>query len=211
MSASDVGLNLAGLGLIATGGILAYSGVNDPVGGPVGVFRDLISGKTPTPGVRKFTGLSGLDSDADTALGKSRPREPVDDQHGGLVLGAGSRVVAVAERYKGVKYTLGGASMRGIDCSGLVMVAYREGAGISLPHKATVQAAFGRLVPRGQAQAGDLVAWGVPGNYPHIAIVVNGSTCIAAWTFGVPCGEGPIDQKAVPGFGLPDIIRVLGT
>jgi hypothetical protein len=164
----DTGLNLAGLGLVTAGGVLLYSAVNDPVGGPVGVVRDLLRGRTPTPGVRLVTG------------------------------------------YLGSPYFLGGTSRKGIDCSGLVLVAYRDGAGISLPHKATLQAARGRRVPRDQARPGDLVAWGVPGNYPHIALVSDSKTCIGAWTWGVPCKYGPIDQKAVPGFGYPDIIRLVG-
>lgn len=44
------GVSLGALGLIAGGAILAYAGVNDPVGGPVGVVRDLLNGKVPQPG-----------------------------------------------------------------------------------------------------------------------------------------------------------------
>jgi cell wall-associated NlpC family hydrolase len=121
-----------------------------------------------------------------------------------------SRVLSVARSYLGVPYRLGGASRNGIDCSGLVMVAYRDGAGIRLPHKATLQAARARKVPDDQARPGDLVAWGVPGNYPHIALVVDKVTCIGAWTWGIPAKYGKIHQKAVPGFGYPDILRVIG-
>jgi cell wall-associated NlpC family hydrolase len=198
---NGAGLNLAGIGMIAAGGVLAYSGVNDPVGGPIGVLRDLLTGKTPTPGVRVVTPGTAVGSAVGAAIGGAAS---------GINAGTGARIVDVARGYLGVRYSLGGASNSGMDCSGLVMVAYRDGAGIVLPHKATLQAARGRLVSRDQVQAGDLVAWGVPGNYPHIALAVNTSTCIAAWTWGVPVKYGPIDQKAVPGFGLPDILRVLG-
>jgi cell wall-associated NlpC family hydrolase len=201
----DAGLNLAGIGLITAGGILTYTGVNDPVGGPIGVLRDLLTGRTPSPGVRTVTGTETIGEAPFSETGGE-----LDAQHGGLALGAKRRVVSVAEGFLGTRYLLGGSSKSGIDCSGLVMVAYRQGAGISLPHRATAQAARGRAVPRQQAEPGDLVAWGVPGNYPHIAIVTGANTCIAAWTWGVPVKYGPIDQKAVPGFGYPDIIKIIG-
>lgn len=200
----DAGLNLAGLGLVAAGGVLLYSAVNDPVGGPVGVVRDLLRGRTPTPGVRLVT-------DGTTVKAMGPVAGAGGTAVGGAVNGANmAKVLEVARSYLGTPYILGGASRKGIDCSGLVLVAYRDGAGIALPHKATLQAARGRKVPRDQARPGDLVAWGVPGNYPHIALVVDGKQCIGAWTYGVPCKYGPIDQKAVPGFGYPDIIRLVG-
>jgi cell wall-associated NlpC family hydrolase len=197
----DTGLNLAGLGLVAAGGVLLYSAVNDPVGGPIGVVRDLLRGRTPTPGVRLVTGGTTK------VMG---PVQPAGSAVGSAVGGNMGKVLEVARSYLGSPYRLGGTSKSGIDCSGLVLVAYRDGAGISLPHKATLQAARGRRVPRDQARPGDLVAWGVPGNYPHIALVVDSKQCIGAWTWGVPCKYGPIDQKAVPGFGYPDIIRLVG-
>lgn len=201
MTKGDAGLNLAGIGLLAVGGVFAYAGVNDPVGGPLGVVRDLLRGKTPTPGARVATEPTG----GLASLGQYLTADRV-----GQSSGAGAAVVNVARTYLGTPYGLGGASHSRIDCSGLVMVSYRDGVGISLPHKATAQAARGRVVPRDEARPGDLVAWGVPGNYPHIAIVADTMQCIGAWTYGVKCGYQRIDQKAVPGFGLPDIIRIIG-
>lgn len=210
MAAGAVGLNLAGVGLIAVGGVLAYSAVNDPLGGPLGVVRDLLKGKTPTPGIRYVTTPSATQSFGSAPTGAGGLLDNASNAVGGLATGSRTRVVEVARQYIGTPYVLGGASHTSIDCSGLVLVAYRDGVGIVLPHLATAQAARGRKIPRDQAAPGDLVAWGVPGNYPHIAIVVDNLTCIGAWTYGVPCGYDKIDQKAVPGFGFPDIIRVIG-
>lgn len=50
---ADGGISLGALGLIAGGVILAYAGVQDPPGGPVGVVRDILQGKEPQRGVQK--------------------------------------------------------------------------------------------------------------------------------------------------------------
>lgn len=191
------GLSLAGLGMVAAGAVLAYSGINDPAGGPVGVVRDVLSGKTPQPTLRMvYTGPTG---------------QPAGPSAVNTINGSGGSVIAVAQTYLGVPYRLGGASRNGMDCSGLVMVAYRDGAGIALPHKASLQAARGVKISRDQIAPGDLVAWGVPGLYPHIALALNADTVIVAPTWGKSVMYQPLWEKKVPGYGYPDIFRVLGT
>ncbi|MGE5831236.1 MAG: C40 family peptidase [Micromonosporaceae bacterium] len=207
------GVSLPGLVLVSAGAVLVYAGVEDAEGGPIGVVTALLQGRAPTPGVRVVTdsatgGAAGwIGHTIDPAKRLTQAERADTAASAG---GSGASVVGVAQTYLGVPYRFGGASRSGIDCSGLGMVAYRDGAGIALPHRATAQAARGRRVPRGEARPGDLVAWGVPGNYPHIALVVDSVRCIAAWTWGRPVSYGTIDHRAVPGFGLPDIIRILG-
>ena len=195
---AGAGLSLAGLGFVGAGTLLMYSGLNDPVGGPLGALRDILQGKTPTPGVQQVGSY-----------------QPAGQGVGGVVAGAaaaGGRasIISVAQSYLGVPYRLGGASRRGIDCSGLVLVAYRDGAGIKLPHKATLQMARGRRIDRSQIRPGDLVGWGVPGNYPHIALAMNAEQVIVASTWGKPVMYQRLWEKKVPGFGYPDIVRILG-
>lgn len=194
-------LSLAGLTMIAAGAVLAYSGVNDPEGGPIGVVTAIARGQTPKPGVQVTT--------APTSGGGAVPATPSGK---GVIepSGARGRILSVARSYLGVPYRLGGASRSGIDCSGLVLVAYRDGAGINLPHRATLQAARGHRISREEAQAGDLAAWGVPGNYPHIALVVSSDQVIVAPTWGKPVQYQALWERKVPGFGYPDLIRILG-
>lgn len=221
----DVGLSLAGLGLMAGGLVLAYSGLNDPDGGPVGVLRDVLQGKTPTPGIQLTTpainagiqvgGLVGGVTGAGAAVGSALSGSALAGAAAGSALagalsGSRAQILAVARSYLGVRYVWGGMSRNGIDCSGLVLVAYRDGAGIKLPHRATLQAARGRRIDRSQVQPGDLVAWGVPGNYPHIALAVSADQIIVAPHTGTVVQYQQLWQKAVPGFGYPDIIRILG-
>lgn len=197
-------LSLPGLTMIAAGAVLAYSGVNDPVGGPVGVVTAILRGETPTPGVQIATAAAG-----GAASGAGAVDGGASNQGADVPAGVRSRILSVARSYLGVPYRLGGASRSGIDCSGLVLVAYRDGAGINLPHRATLQAARGRRISRAEVMPGDLVAWGVPGNYPHIALAVSADQVIVAPTWGKPVQYQTLWEKKVPPFGFPDIIRVL--
>lgn len=194
-----VGLSLPGLVLMGGGLVLGYAGLNDPVGGPVGVIKDVLQGKTPTPGVQKVTQIAET---AGAAAGATV----------GKIIGSAGRtsVLNVARSYLGVRYSLGGMSRTGIDCSGLVLVAYRDGAGVKLPHRATLQAARGHRIDRSQIEPGDLVAWGVPGNYPHIALAIDADQVIVAPHTGTVVQYQKLWEKKVPGFGYPDIIRILG-
>lgn len=194
------GVSLGALGLIAGGAVLAYAGVNDPDGGPVAVVRDILQGKPPTPGEQKRSPGIGLGGDLGGAAGGAfNSLIPTVKR---------AQVIAVAQSYLGTPYRWGGSSKTGIDCSGLVLVAYRDGAGIKLPHLATAQAAAGTLIDRSQILAGDLVAWGVPGNYPHIALAMSADTVIAAPTWGRVVEYQKLWQKKVSGFGYPDIYRI---
>jgi cell wall-associated NlpC family hydrolase len=84
--------------------------------------------------------------------------------------------VAVAEELLGVPYLWGGRTPRGIDCSGLVQLAYAM-AGTPAPRDSDMQAAsFGRaLGPDETPMRGDLVFW--PG---HVAIFTDPDTIIHA-------------------------------
>lgn len=84
----------------------------------------------------------------------------------------------------GEPYLLGAAGPGMWDCSGLTMMAYRA-AGVDIGgHGSTMQfnaaARRGQLVPYSQRQPGDLIFWGSPGSYYHVAISLGGDRMIAA-------------------------------
>jgi cell wall-associated NlpC family hydrolase len=84
-------------------------------------------------------------------------------------------VVGIAMRYLGIPYKWGGASpSTGFDCSGFVMYVYAQ-VGVSLPHNAAAQYAYGTPVSRSQLQPGDLVFFNGLG---HNGIYIGGGSFI---------------------------------
>ncbi len=75
--------------------------------------------------------------------------------------------VEEARAYLGAPYEWGGLTERGIDCSGLVHIAYRR-LGRLVPRDADEQEAAARQIGRSEAQPGDLVCFGDPGRAHHI-------------------------------------------
>ncbi|MFI7605233.1 NlpC/P60 family protein [Micromonospora sp. NPDC049366] len=80
-------------------------------------------------------------------------------------------VLAVAQRLLHVVYIWGGVSAHGIDCSGLVHLAWRR-FGVRLPRDADDQAAATTPLPLGAERPGDLYFFARPGRkIHHIGIV----------------------------------------
>jgi len=80
--------------------------------------------------------------------------------------------------FLGVPYVWGGASRSGVDCSGLVMLAY-DAAGIYLPHYSGAQYDDTERVPLYDIEPGDLLFYG-PGGDEHVAMYLGHGEMIEA-------------------------------
>lgn len=83
----------------------------------------------------------------------------------------GSRVITKAAEFLGTKYSYGGQSPSGFDCSGFVYYIYKQ-FGYSLPRTAADQFEKGLAVEKDSLQAGDLVffTWGGGSYINHVGI-----------------------------------------
>ncbi len=86
--------------------------------------------------------------------------------------------IRTAMSFLGVPYVWGGASRSGVDCSGLVMLAY-DAAGIYLPHYSGSQYADTVHIPLYDLQPGDLLFYG-PGGDEHVAMYLGHGEMIEA-------------------------------
>ncbi len=117
---------------------------------------------------------------------------------------SGEDVVAEARKYVGTPYVWGGTDPeKGLDCSGLVQVVYKN-LGIDLPRVSNQQAASGRPVASmAEAQPGDLIAWDRSSRNngaDHIAIYIGDGKMIEAPRTG-------LDVRIIDVPSTPDMIR----
>jgi cell wall-associated NlpC family hydrolase len=88
------------------------------------------------------------------------------------VLSVGDIVLAQYEDWRGVRYRFGGTDYRGIDCSALVQVVFKDAFEMDLPRTSREQAKLGHPVPRVQIQPGDLLYF-IDRGRRHVGVAVN--------------------------------------
>ena len=84
------------------------------------------------------------------------------------------RLRAETERWRGTPHVWGGASRRGVDCSGLVQAFYSDLFGLEMPRTTEQQVREGRRVRRSDLQAGDLVFFRPSAKTRHVGLYLSG-------------------------------------
>ena len=103
----------------------------------------------------------------------SAPPRPATTPTAATPSGAHSAVVDVARSLIGVPYRFGGASPRGMDCSGLVHYAYRK-IGVTVPRTVATQRRHAFPVSLSELQAGDLLFFRLGGRrVSHVGIYIG--------------------------------------
>ena len=84
------------------------------------------------------------------------------------------RIIQNANYYKGTKYKFGGVTKKGMDCSGLVYVAFKK-ENIMLPRVSRDMAMQGKTIPLRQVRKGDLLFFitGRKKRISHVGLVTK--------------------------------------
>lgn len=99
-----------------------------------------------------------------------------------------------------IPYVWGGASLSGMDCSGLVSYVYQHAAGITLPHSTVAQESYVTTHSVADAQPGDILFWGSRGSTYHDAIYIGNNQYVAAPTEGQNVQVQTISSYFMPSF-----------
>ena len=109
----------------------------------------------------------------------------------------GDALVKTARTWIGTPYRYGGQSKSGTDCSGMIMVIYKDVADLALPRTAAQQAEYCFDIPQRDLQPGDLVFFSTSsrgGKVSHVGMYVGDGKMIHASTSrGVI--ESGLDEK----------------
>ena len=81
-------------------------------------------------------------------------------------------IASEANQYLGTGYRYGGLDKKGLDCSGLVYLVFRDHS-LSLPRSSAEQRRVGRHTTMRDARVGDLIFFRQQGKVNHVAIVTG--------------------------------------
>ena len=99
---------------------------------------------------------------------------------------AESRLRSAAERWNGTPHELGGGSMRGADCSGLVQSVFSNQFNVNVPRTTERQVRVGSQVSQSDLQPGDLVFFRPGFKKRHVGIyIADGEFLHASASTGV--------------------------
>ena len=114
---------------------------------------------------------------------------------GGSVDGIRLAEYASSDKFLGIPYKNGGASLSGFDCSGFVMYVYNQ-FGVSLPHQSKSQYSYGVAVDKANLAPGDIVFFtGTSGSgIGHVGIYIGNSNFVHARSTGRPLGINSLNE-----------------
>jgi cell wall-associated NlpC family hydrolase len=114
--------------------------------------------------------------------------------------------IAYAQAQLGKPYQWGGTGPDAFDCSGLVMMAYRQ-AGVIIPRTSQEQWAWGPKIQPGHEEPGDLVFFagsdGTQTSPGHVGIVIGNHKMIEAYATGFPIRIATYVGRNPVGFTRP--------
>lgn len=125
---------------------------------------------------------------------------PATVEYNGQASGNAATVVQYAMAQQGEPYVFGAAGPNQWDCSGLVMMAWKQ-VGVNLPHSAHQQYAMIPHVSRGNLQPGDIVFF--YSDLHHDGIYIGNGQVVHAPTEGQPVQVEQVANMPFAGAGRP--------
>ncbi len=104
--------------------------------------------KKTTYGKKRTVSVEADESDRSEADKERKPKVVVDEKT--------EQIIATALTFSGVRYKFGGTTRKGMDCSGLLYVSFKE-HGIEFPRISYEMANEGRKIKVGKVRRGDLL------------------------------------------------------
>ncbi|MCL2808929.1 MAG: C40 family peptidase [Treponema sp.] len=100
------------------------------------------------------------------------------------------KVIEEAKKYEGAPYRYGGLNANGLDCSGLLVLTFRESLGVSIPRSASGLYSWVVRIPIERAQPGDLVFFrtGTNNNITHVGLYLGNRRFIHSASAGAVTG-----------------------
>ena len=98
------------------------------------------------------------------------------------------KVLSAAGKYENTPYRYGGSDRKGLDCSGLIFLSFRDALGVSTPRSTTALYAWVEKIPNADLQPGDLLFFKTDnsGKISHAGIFVGGGRFIHS------ASQGPV-------------------
>ncbi len=93
-----------------------------------------------------------------------------------------SKILQQYANWKGVRYSLGGNSKQGVDCSAFVQLTFQEQFDMPLPRSTWQQQDIGKKIQRLKLRAGDLVVFQSGPTGRHIGIYLDNDQFVHAST-----------------------------
>jgi probable lipoprotein NlpC len=113
-------------------------------------------------------------------LGAEAPLAGISDKD------ARARLISAAQKYRGVPYRYGGLDRKGLDCSGLVFLSFRDSLQVEVPRRAEDLFHWTERLEKEQVQPGDLVFFEQRGRIFHVGIYIG-----EGWFFHA-ASSGPV-------------------
>ena len=131
---------------------------------------------------------------------------------------ARQRVIEAAKKYEGTPYRYGGITARGLDCSGLLYLVFKEILGVTLPRSASGLYSWAEKITIDKVQPGDLLFFKTDksGKITHVALYLGERRFIHSASSGPKTGViySSLDEKywansfAGAGRAFPEIVLI---